>query len=146
MNQTLRIYLLTIVALSLSVFAFAEPAWKASLSVGEEYNDNTDEEKNGREDFITSVRPSLSYVREGERFLFESAYSGDYRFYAKNTQDEEFNHNLIVHALLDAWENFLFLELADTYRLVNEDRTEGDVMEDDSTQGLVQQNTFTFSP
>jgi len=132
---------------SVPIAAFAEePAWKASLSVGEEYNDNVDEEKNGRDDFITSVRPSLSYVREGERLLFESAYSGDYRFYAKGTEDQEFNHDLKVHALLDAWENFLFLDLTDTYRLVNEDRTKGDVTEDDSTQGLVQQNTFTFSP
>jgi len=166
MNQTLRIFLLTIVALSLAGFAFAEePAWKASLSVGEEYNDNTDEEKNGREDFITSVRPSLSYEREGERFLFQSAYSGDYRFYAKNTQDEEFNHNLNVHALLNAWEDFFFLDLTDTYRLVNEDRTRGDTLRDnpsqgldqdnpytqgdlrqDNSQSLVQQNTFTFSP
>ncbi len=132
---------------SVPIAAFAEePAWKASLSVGEEFNDNVDEEKNGRDDFITSVRPSLSYVREGERLLFESAYSGDYRFYAKGTEDQEFNHNLNVHALLDAWESFLFLDLTDTYRLVNEDRTEGDVTEDDSTVGLVQQNTFTFSP
>ncbi|MGE4441521.1 MAG: TIGR03016 family PEP-CTERM system-associated outer membrane protein [Desulfomicrobium sp.] len=147
MNQTLRIFLLTIVALGLVGVALAEePAWKASLSVGEEYDDNTDEEKNGRDDFITSVRPSLSYAREGDRLLFQSAYSGDYRFYAKNTQDEEFNHNLNVHALLNAWEDFFFLDLADTYRLVNEDRTEGDVVEDDSTQGMVQQNTFTFSP
>ena len=165
MNQTLRIFLLTIVALSFSGFAFAEPAWKASLSVGEEYNDNTDEEKNGRDDFVTTVRPSLSYAREGERFLFQSAYSGDYRFYAKNTQDEEFNHNLNVHALLDAWEDFFFLDLTDTYRLVNEDRTRGDTLRDnpsqeldqdnpytqgdlrqDNSQSLVQQNTFTFSP
>ena len=132
---------------SVPIAALAEePAWKASLSVGEEFNDNVDEEKNGRDDFITSVRPSLSYVREGERLLFESSYSGDYRFYAKGTEDQEFNHNLNVHALLDAWESFLFLDLTDTYRLVNEDRTEGDVTEDDSTAGLVQQNTFTFSP
>ncbi|MDO9583023.1 MAG: TIGR03016 family PEP-CTERM system-associated outer membrane protein [Desulfomicrobium sp.] len=143
----LRHAVLVALFLSMPLAAFAEePAWKASLSVGEEYNDNVDEEKSGRDDFITSVRPSLSYVREGERLLFESAYSGDYRFYAKGTEDQEFNHNLRVHALLDAWENFLFLDLTDTYRLVNEDRTRGEVVEDDSTQGLVQQNTFTFSP
>lgn len=146
MNQTLRTFLLTIVALSLAGSALGEPAWKASLGVGQEYSDNTDEEKNGRDDFITSVRPSLSYVREGERLQFQSSYGGDYRYYAKDTQDQEFNHNLNVHALLDAWDSFLFLDLTDTYRLVNEDRTEGDVLEDDSTQGQVQQNTFTFSP
>lgn len=126
--------------------ALAEPAWKASLGVGQEYSDNTGEEKNGKDDFITSVRPSLAYSREGDRLLFESAYSGDYRFYAKGTEDQEFNHNLNVHALLDAWNDFLFLDLTDTYRLVNEDRTQGNVLEDDSAQDVVQQNTFTFSP
>ncbi len=63
MNQTLRTFLLTIMALSLAGSALAEPEWKASLGVGQEYSDNTDEEKNGRDDFITSVRPSFSYVR-----------------------------------------------------------------------------------
>ncbi len=126
--------------------ALAEPEWKASLGVGQEYSDNTGEERNGKDDFITSVRPSLSFAREGERLQFQSAYSGDYRFYAKGTEDQEFNHDLDAHALLDAWDSFLFLDMTDTYRLVNEDRTEGDALEDDSTQGLVQQNTFTFSP
>jgi len=146
MKKTLHTFLLTIVALCLAGSALAESEWKASLTVGEEYNDNTAEEKNGQDDFITSVRPNLSFVRAGERLQFDSTYRGDYRFYAKGTEDEEFNHNLNVHALLDAWQSFLFLDMTDTYRLVNEDRTKGDVVEEDSTMGLVQQNNFTFSP
>lgn len=151
--------------LSAPLVALAEPEWKASLGVGQEYSDNTGEEKNGKDDFITSVRPSLAFAREGERLQFQSAYSGDYRFYAKGTEDQEFNHNLNAHALLDAWDSFLFLDMTDTYRLVNEDRTEGDALRDNPSQGLsqdnpftqgdlrqdnskslVQQNTFTFSP
>lgn len=41
--------------------AWADPEWKASLSVSEEYNDNVKEERHGEEDFVTSVRPGLSY-------------------------------------------------------------------------------------
>ena len=42
---------LLLIFLSIPVAAFAEePAWKASLTVGEEYNDNTGEEKNGQDD------------------------------------------------------------------------------------------------
>ena len=132
--------------LSAPLVALAEPEWKASLGVGQEYSDNTGEEKNGKDDFITSVRPSLAFAREGERLQFQSAYSGYYRFYAKGTEDQQFNHNMNANALLDSWDSFLFLDMTDTYRLVNEDRTEGDALEEDSTQGLVQQNTFTFSP
>lgn len=140
------VFFLAIVVLGLPGLALAEPAWKASLAVGQEYNDNTDEEPNGREDYITSLRPSVSYQREGSRLQVSSAYRGNYQYYARNTQDEDFNHDLAARALLDVWDSFFFLEATDTFRLVNRDRTKGDVYEDDATAGLVQQNTFTFSP
>lgn len=146
MNPIMRIFILTILALVLAVPAFAEPAWKASIGVAQEYTDNVDEEHDGEHDHITSLRPALSYKREGSRLSLDAAYAGDYRYYARQPSDEEFNHNLNAHALLDAWNSFLFLEATDVFRLVNEDVTEGNATEDDSTSGLVQQNTFTFSP
>lgn len=138
--------IIALLLVSVASSAWAEPEWKASLAVSEEFNDNTGEDHEGEEDFITSLRPSLSYVRDGSRLQFQSSYRGNYQFYARETEDEEFNHDLNVHALLDAWESFFFLEATELYRLVNEDRTRGDVREEDSTTGLVQQNTFTFSP
>jgi len=140
-------YLIAVFLLACAVSpAWAEPEWKAALSVGEEYNDNTGEDQDGEDDFITSLRPYLSYNREGDRLQFQSAYNGNYQFYAKDTRSEEFNHNARVHALLDAWESFFFLDVSDVYRLVNQDRRRGDAIEEDSTVDQVQQNTFTFSP
>lgn len=146
MNLLTRTIFLALFAMSFTCTAFAEPEWKASLGVSAEYTDNAGEEHDGEEDFITALRPSLSYNREGGRLLFQSAYSGDYRYYTRETEDKEFNHDLRVRALLEAAEDFFFIDATETYRLVNEDRTRGDVREEDSTSGLVQQNTFTFSP
>ena len=148
MNRMMQISILVlaVATLSLAVPAFAEQEWKASLGVGAEYTDNAGEEHDGEEDIITSLRPSLSYNREGGRLLFQSAYSGDYRYYTRETEDEELNHDLRVRALLEAADDFFFIDATETYRLVNEDRRRGDVREEDSTSELVQQNNFTFSP
>jgi hypothetical protein len=126
--------------------AWAEPSWKASLSLGEEYTDNVEQEQDGEEDFITVLTPRLSYARDGARLQASADYKGDYRYYARQTRDEEFNHDLRAKALLDAWDSFLFLEASDVYRLVNSDRTRGDAEDGESTVDLVQQNTFRFSP
>lgn len=146
MMQIIRPIILALLITILACPAFAEPEWKASLGVSAEYTDNAGEEHDGEEDFITALRPSLSYNREGGRLLFQSAYSGDYRYYTRETEDKEFNHNLNVRALLEAAEDFFFIDATETYRLVNEDRRRGDVREEDSTSELVQQNIFTFSP
>ncbi len=141
-----NILMILCMAACLATQAWADPAWKASITVSEEYSDNTGEDHDGEEDFVTSLRPSLSYTREGSRFQFQSAYTADYRYYARQTEDEELNHDLKAHALLEAWKDFFFLDATDTYSLVNEDRTRGEVREEDSTSDLVQQNVFTFSP
>jgi len=141
-----RLAIIVVLLAGCSNLAWAEPAWKASLSVGEEYTDNSKLERHGEEDFITTVTPRLSYEREGTRLQLSTAYKGDYRYYARQTRGEEFNHDLMAKALLDAWDSFLFLETSDVYKLVNTDRTKGDVEEGDSTVDLVQQNTFRFSP
>lgn len=146
MNTMMRTLILVLAVAALAGPAFAEPEWRASLGVSGEYTDNAGEEHDGEEDFITALRPSLSYNREGGRLLFQSAYTGDYRYYTRETEDEEFNHDLRVRALLEAAEDFFFIDATETYRLVNEDRTRGDVREEDSTSELLQQNNFTFSP
>jgi len=146
MNKMTRISIVVLAALAWAGLAYAESGWRASLGVGAEYTDNAGEEHDGEEDIITALRPSLSYNREGGRLLFQSAYSGDYRYYTRETEDEEFNHDLKMRALLEASEDFFFIDASETYRLVNEDRRRGDVREEDSTSELVQQNNFTFSP
>jgi opacity protein-like surface antigen len=126
--------------------AWAEPAWNASLSVSEEYNDNTKEERHGKGDFVTTLRPGLSYRYEGSRSLLETNYRGKWNHYASGSRDLEFNHDAMLHGLLDVWEGFFFLDVRDTYRLVNADRTRGEALEEDSAVDQMQQNIFTFSP
>lgn len=141
-----NILMILCMAACLATQAWAEPAWKASLAVSEEYTDNAEEERGGRTDFVTSLIPSLGYRYEGGRALLESSYTGAWKHYARGTEDQEFDHDLNVHGLLDVWQNFLFLDVKDTYSLVNEDATRGERLEEDSGDDLVQQNRFTFSP
>jgi predicted porin len=136
----------TVLLFCVATAAWAGSDWRASISVSEEYNDNVEEERDGEEDFITTVTPALGYRYEDTRLQFDASYSVDWNTYAKGTRDQEFNHDANVYALLDAWESFLFLEVQDTYRLVNEDTTRGEVRDEDSTRDQVQQNMFTFSP
>ncbi len=131
--------------LCVASLAWAEPEWRASLGVGEEYNDNIREERNGEGDFVTNVKPSVGYRHEGAQTLVEAGYTGTWKHYAANTMDQEFNHDARARALVDAWRNFLFFDVGDVYRMVNRDTTRGDVIEEDSTLDQVQQNTFSFS-
>lgn len=146
MNVFIRTLIPMLLMAGFAAQAFAEPALKASVGLAQEYSDNVEEEHDGEHDHITSLRPALSYSREGTRLTLDAAYAGDYRTYARGSSDTEFNHDLNARALLDAWDSFLFLEATDTFRLVNEDVTDGNATQDDSTSDLVQQNTFTFSP
>jgi hypothetical protein len=131
--------------LCVTSLAWAEPEWRASVGVSEEYNDNVNEERHGEGDFVTSLKPLMGYRREGARTLLEADYRGAWNHYAADTRDQEFNHDARAHALFEAWRNFFFFDLNDTYRMVNLDTTRGEVIEGDSTLGQTQQNTFSFS-
>ncbi len=140
-----RILAIMLCGLGLTSLAWAEPEWRASLGIGEEYNDNIREERHGEGDFVSSAKPSVGLRHEGAQTLVEAGYTGTWKHYAANTRDQEFNHDARAHALIDAWRNFLFFDVGDVYRMVNRDSTRGDVIEEDSTLDQVQQNTFSFS-
>lgn len=142
MKYTVAIVMCGVLVASL---AWAEPEWRASVGIGEEYNDNTNEKRHGKGDFVTTLEPAVGYRHEGVRTLLEGEYRGTWNHYADNTRDQEFNHDARAHALFEAWRNFLYFDLSDTYQLVNLDTTRGEVVEDDSSLDQVQRNTFSFS-
>ena len=113
MNKMMRISTVVLAVLAWAGLAYAEPGWRASLGVGAEYTDNAGEEHDGEEDIITVLRPSLSYNREGGRLLFQSAYSGDYRYYTRETEDEELLDSSQAQAIYQEY-------LAEVYRLRGE--------------------------
>ncbi|EPR37244.1 PEP-CTERM system associated protein [Desulfovibrio sp. X2] len=141
-------YLLTLMLLLICAPAFAETTYRASVSVGEEYNDNVNQSHNPTGDFVTVVKPSVGFRYQGPKLLFESDYSGTYNWYAKATRDTEAIHNFGGHGLLDVWNEFFYLDAADKYQNVYRDSTRGNVVEGDqsTTVNQVAQNTFTLSP
>lgn len=159
--------IITVLALVLlPAWARAADNWKASVSVSEEYNDNVKEERHGEGDYVTSVSPSLGFKSEGSRFLFETDNSLTFRNYATGAKDDEFINNLNARGVLTAVENFLFVEVSDQYRTTYLDTSRsslnpyepstldpvtgqpipGALNPNDTSTGLVNQNTFNFSP
>lgn len=116
------------------------------LSVSEEYTDNVYDEKDTQEsDFITRLRPGFTSTYEAARWKWDLAYNLDYRYYARNTHDNDLNHEANLKGSIVLWENRFFLDLSDTYKL-----TPLDISRDSSQSSLAanqtKQNIATINP
>ena len=83
-----------------------------TLGIEETYTDNLRLAPRGREesDWVTEVSPGFSVSAEGARLRLRADYSFQYRFYAKNSDENGHNHSLSSNALWDVWNKELFLE------------------------------------
>ena len=126
--------------------AYAEYRMEPAISVSEEYNDNIFLEPNDPDsDYITRFVPSfrLSY---GTAFWdWEVSYAYDYRYFARHAIDQDDTHslNLLNHTRI--MDDFLSLDITDTYRRVSlypaRDFTEESFFVNQSDS-----NIFTASP
>ncbi|WP_029897846.1 TIGR03016 family PEP-CTERM system-associated outer membrane protein [Desulfohalovibrio reitneri] len=134
--------------LLLPASALAETLFDFSLGVAEEYISNVNEAPSGEgeEDYATSLRPTASFLYEKSRLLLEADYSASFIYYALQNREDEAIHNLQAHGLLEAVEDFLFLDVTESVRQVNRDVTRGETVEGDTTERQVTQNTFAASP
>jgi len=135
--------------LSLSVATAAiagDLTFRPSLSVSEEYNDNIYETWDNREsDFITHLTPGLTATYKAPLWDWDLTYSLNYAYYARLKEDET-THGLSTRGLVRLIDEFLFLEVSDTYR-----KTSLDVTRDVTQEGVLggdqtDQNIFTASP
>lgn len=123
-----------------------ELTFKPSLMVAEEYNDNIYETWNNREsDFITHLIPGITANYKAPLWDWDLTYSLDYAYYARLKEDET-SHGLSTRGLVKLIDEFLFLEVSDTYR-----KTSLDVTRDVTQEGVLggdqtDQNIFTASP
>lgn len=117
-----------------------------SIAVSEEYNDNIFETRdNKRSDFITRLLPGIAMSYSAYFWDWDLAYNYDYRYYAKNTRNNDNTHNLLGTGHIRLLEDFMFLDLNDTYSRVSlniaRDRTQESLFLDQSDS-----NTFIASP
>jgi hypothetical protein len=138
------------VAAALALLAVAVPPAVAdftpSIAVSEEYTDNVFETVSGkREDFITRVLPGVALKHNAPIWDWDMGYYLDYRNYLRNSRNDELIHSLALKGNVRVIENFLFLDVADTYK-----RVSLDVSRDVTTESLfinqTDQNIATVSP
>lgn len=116
------------------------------LAISEEYTDNVfDSKDNHRTDYITRVRPGLTSKYQSSRIQLEAAYNLDYRYYARKSKTKDISHDAGLKSSITVVENFLFLDLADTYK-----RVSLNVLRDDTTASSfanqTEQNIATVNP
>ena len=95
-----------------------------SITVGEEYNDNVfDSYVNKKSDFITHIMPGLNTKYKTAFWDLDLSYLYDYRYYAKNSRNDDSAHDLSANGLITIVDNLLFLEVNEAYRKVSLDVT-----------------------
>ncbi|HTG81064.1 MAG TPA: TIGR03016 family PEP-CTERM system-associated outer membrane protein [Geobacteraceae bacterium] len=123
-----------------------EKFFNPSITVSEEYNDNIFEAQDHRQgEFVTRALPGFVMKYRAPFWDWDLGYTLDYRHYDRGTREDEFTHNLGAKGNLRLVDNFLFLDVNDTYS-----RISLNVIRDTTTDSLfvnqTDQNIFTLSP
>lgn len=140
------ITLTTIVCLPLSVSA-ADISFRPSLSVSEEITDNIFESaSNKRSEYITRLSPGMALRYQTPILTWDTAYNFEYRTYARNSRSDEYTHNATVKGNISLLDNFLFLDLSDTYSRVSLDIARVAATESSLFLNQTDQNTAIISP
>lgn len=116
------------------------------LTVSEEYTDNVfDTKVNKRTDYITRLRPGFTSKYQAARWNWDANYNLDYRYYARKSKTNDISHDAGLKGSITLLENFLYLDLADTYK-----RVSLNVLRDDtaasSFANQTEQNIATVNP
>lgn len=125
----------------------ADVTLKPYLTVGEEVTDNVHETAhNRRTDYITRVQPGFSLRYLAPRLEWDSSYSFEYRHYARNGEGDEYTHNADLKSTATLVENFMFLDLHDSYHRVSLDVTRDPATESSLFLDQTDENIATISP
>lgn len=124
----------------------AEFRFTPSLALSEEYNDNLFQDATGEKtDLVTRVQPAVALSAEGGGFTTDLSYGVDYRYYAKESSSDEFDHRAAMKGSFKFFDDFLHLDLLDTYS-----RVSSELARDLTSESLVVdqtlQNNAVISP
>lgn len=124
----------------------AEFHFVPSIGISEDVTDNVNETASGRKtEMVTRVQPggALSYASSTSKL--DAVYNLDYRYSALKNINDGISHSLGLQGAFTFLEDFLKLDVSDTYS-----RISLDVARDTTSESLsldqVDQNTLTVSP
>lgn len=117
-----------------------------SLAVSEEFTDNVYESAlDRRTDYITRVLPGLGLRYNAPLWDWDVSYLFDYRYYARDSREDDITHNLSAHGLTRIINDRFFLDISDIYRRVSLDINR-DYTQESLSANQTDSNTFTVSP
>lgn len=124
----------------------AEFRFVPSIGVSEDVTDNVNETASGRRaEMATRVQPGGSLKYEASWSTLEAVYNLDYRYYALKNVKGGISHTLGLQGAFTFVEDFLKLDLSDTFS-----RISLDVARDNTAESLsldqTDQNTLSVSP
>jgi len=125
----------------------AEISFRPSLAISEEFTDNIFEvPTNKRNEFITRLQPGFSSRYQAPFWNWDMAYTFDYRRYERNNRGDEYTHNAALSGNLTLLNNYLFLDVSDTYRRVTLDVSRSAATESSLFLNQTDQNIAIISP
>lgn len=125
----------------------AEMEFRPSLTISEEFNDNIHETAgNRRTDYITRIQPGATFRYLSPLWNWDSTYGFEYRNYARNSKGDEYNHNANLRGTVSLIENFMFVDVRDTYQRVSLDVTRDMATESSLYLNQTDENRATISP
>ena len=132
--------------------AMAAPALAAdirftpSLVLGEEYNDNLlQSARTQKTEFVTRVQPNLALSARGGGFSTDLSYGLDYRYFAKGSRKDQFDQRAAMLGSFGFFEDFLHLDLSDSYSRVSSNVAR-DVVNESLVANQTLQNNALVSP
>lgn len=151
MNAHIRKTLCTALAMLL-LWRVPAPALAAdyrlvpSFILGEEYNDNLFQSaSNAKTEFVTRAQPTLALSAKGGRFSTDLSYGIDYRYYAKDSRKDQLDHRAAMRGSFGFFDDFLHLDLSDTYTRVSTNVAR-DVVNESLVVDQTLQNNALISP
>ena len=125
----------------------ADSSFKPFVSVSEEATDNVFEQTtNKRSELITRLRPGATFRYQSPLWTWDTAYTFEYRNYARNSKGNEYNHDAALKGNITLLDNFLFLDLSDTYKRVSLDVSRNAATESSLFLNQSDQNVAAISP
>jgi len=125
----------------------AELEFKPSLGVSEEINDNIYEtSSNKRTDYITHVLPGATLHYLTPFWSWDGGYTFDYQKYARKSQNDQYTHDANLRGNVSLLNNFLFLDVSDTYHRVSLDVARDVTTESSLFLNQTDQNIAIVSP
>jgi opacity protein-like surface antigen len=121
--------------------------FKPFVTVSEEVTDNIFETPaNKRTEYTTRVRPGATFHYLSPLWTWDSSYTFEYRNYARKSAGDNYLHDGMLKGTIALVENFLFVDLSDTYHRISLDVARDITTESSLFLNQTDQNIATVSP